>query len=298
MNIIDEYFMYIASVLNLSENTQKSYREDVSDFLDFILKNYEIQVENFRENIQKIDTFLIRRYVGEKNRENKKKTTINRRLSSLSSMFDYFLKNDYIELNPFTNVSRQKVEKRLPKFLYYNQVSEFLESIEPVDYETLRNRTLFELIYASGLRISEACFLKENDIDFSGKTIKILGKGSKERQVPVGDIALGFLKRFIADTKQKYPMSSYVFVNPSGEALSDRSVRRIINDCFEKLSFQKKVSPHILRHSFATHLLENGADIRQVQELLGHASLSTTQIYTHVTQERLKMVYNKAHPRA
>ncbi|MEZ7891014.1 MAG: tyrosine-type recombinase/integrase [Candidatus Wallbacteria bacterium] len=298
MNIIDEYFMYIASVLNLSENTQKSYHEDISDFLDFTSKNYGIEQENFSECIAKIDTFLIRRYIGEKNRESKKKTTINRRLSALSSMFDYFLKNDYIELNPFITVSRQKVEKRLPKFLYYNQVSEFLESIEPVDYESLRNRTLFELIYASGLRISEACFLKESDIDFSGKTLKILGKGSKERMIPVGDIALGFLRKFIEDTKQKYPGCLYVFVNPSGEALSDRTVRRIISDCFEKLSFQKKVSPHILRHSFATHLLENGADIRQVQELLGHASLSTTQIYTHVTQERLKMIYNKAHPRA
>lgn len=298
MNVINEYLMYISSVLNLSENTRKSYREDISDFIAFTSRNYNITEESLLENIKKIDVFLIRRYISEKNRENKKKTTINRKLSSLSSMFNYFLKNDYIDINPFTNVSRQKPEKKLPKFLYYNQVSEFLESIVPEDYDSLRNRTLFEAIYSSGLRISEACALVYPDVDFAGKTMRVLGKGSKERQIPVGDVALSFLGKLIEENKLRYPGSPYVFNNPSGGMLSDRSVRRIITDCFTRLSFQKQVSPHVLRHSFATHLLENGADIRQVQELLGHASLSTTQIYTHVTQERLKMIYNKAHPRA
>ena len=298
MNVINEYLMYISSVRNLSENTRKSYREDISDFIAFTSPNYNITEDNFHENLKKIDVFLIRRYISEKTRENKKKSTINRKLSALSSMFNYFLKNDYIEINPFTNVSRQKPEKKLPKFLYYNQISEFLESIVPSDYESLRNRTLFEAIYASGLRISEACTLTVFDIEFESKTVKVLGKGSKERLIPVGDVALSFLRRLIEENKIKYPGPSYVFNNPSGGMLSDRSVRRIISDCFTRLSFQKQVSPHILRHSFATHLLENGADIRQVQELLGHVSLSTTQIYTHVTQERLKMIYNKAHPRA
>ena len=290
--------MYISSVLNLADNTQKSYSEDISDFVDFTSKHYYIKKENFLESIDKIDVFLIRRYIAEKTKENKKKTTINRKLSSLSSMFEYFLKNDYSNINPFCNISRQKTEKTLPKFLYYHQVKEFLESITAEDYESLRNRALFELIYASGLRISEACNLKIPNIDFELKTLTFSGKGSKERQVPAGDIALSFVKRLIEENKTRFAASENIFLNPSGDALSDRSVRRIINDCFAKLSFQKKVSPHILRHSFATHMLENGADIRQVQELLGHKCLSTTQIYTHLTQERLKMIYNKAHPRA
>jgi len=298
MNIVSEYLMYISSVSNLSQNTQKSYSEDILDFFAFTFKNYGINQENLLEKIKNIDVFLIRRYISEKSKENKKKTTINRKLSSLSSMFQYFLRNDYLDINPFSTVSRQKTEKNLPKFLYYNQVREFLESIVPADYETLRNRTLFEVIYASGLRISEACNLTAANIDFTEKTLTFIGKGSKPRQVPIGDIALGYLRRLIDENGLKYPGCAHIFINPSGEGLSDRSIRRIITDCFDRLSFQKKVSPHVLRHSFATHLLENGADIRQVQELLGHTSLSTTQIYTHVTQERLKMVYNKAHPRA
>lgn len=298
MNVIDEYLIYISSVLNLSQNTQKSYSEDISDFVAFTSINYGITKENFAGSFSKIDTFLIRRYIAEKNKQNKKKTTINRKLSSLYSMFNYFLKNDYIDANPFANISRQKTEKPLPKFLYYHQVKEFLESIPCDSYESLRARAIFELIYSSGLRISEACNLKISNIDFYNKTLTFSGKGSKERQVPAGEIALAYVLRLIEQNKSDYPASEYIFLNPAGGALSDRSVRRIINDHFDKLSFQKKVSPHILRHSFATHLLENGADIRQVQELLGHKSLSTTQIYTHLTQERLKMVYNKAHPRA
>jgi integrase/recombinase XerC len=298
MNVIDEYLIYISSVLNLSQNTQKSYSEDISDFIAFTSAHYGVTKENFSENFPKIDTFLIRRFVGEKNKLSRKKTTINRKLSSLSSMFDYFLKNDYIDANPFCNISRQKADKPLPKFLYYHQVKEFLESIPCGDYESLRDRAIFELIYSSGLRISEACNLKLTDIDFYTKTITFIGKGSKERQVPVGDIAMSFVVKLIAGNKTSHPGAEHIFLNPEGGALSDRSVRRIINGYFDKLSFQKKVSPHVLRHSFATHLLENGADIRQVQELLGHKSLSTTQIYTHLTQERLKMIYNKAHPRA
>lgn len=298
MNVIDEYLIYISSVLNLSPNTQKSYSEDILDFISFCSAHYGITRENFSENFNKIDTFLIRRFVAEKTRQNKKKTTINRRLSSLSSMFEYFLKNDYINANPFANVSRQKTEKTLPKFLYYHQVKEFLESIPCEDHDSLRDRALFEMIYSSGLRISEACNLRAADIDFHNGTITFSGKGSKERQVPVGDIAMSFVKRLIAANAAAHPGAAHIFLNPEGGPLSDRSVRRIINAYFEKLSFQKKVSPHVLRHSFATHLLENGADIRQVQELLGHKSLSTTQIYTHLTQERLKMIYNRAHPRA
>ncbi|HOT77361.1 MAG TPA: tyrosine-type recombinase/integrase, partial [Candidatus Wallbacteria bacterium] len=298
MNVIDEYLIYISSVLNLSQNTQKSYCEDITDFINFTSLNYGISRENFSKNFSKIDTFLIRRYVSEKSRQNKKKTTINRKLSSLSSMFEYFLKNDYIDANPFDNISRQKTEKTLPKFLYYHQVKEFLESIPCDSYESLRDRAIFELIYSSGLRISEACNLKKSNFDFYGKTITFTGKGSKDRQVPVGEIAVDYVLKLIEQNGVNHPGSEHIFLNPSGEPLSDRSVRRIINEYFDKLSFQKKVSPHVLRHSFATHLLENGADIRQVQELLGHKSLSTTQIYTHLTQERLKMVYNKAHPRA
>ncbi len=298
MNVIDEYLIYISSVLNHSQNTQKSYLEDITDFIAFTSKNYGITKENISDNFLKIDTFLIRRYIAEKNKENKKKTTINRKLSSLSSMFEYFLKNDYVNINPFIGVSRQKTEKSLPEFLYYHQVKEFLESIPCSDYESLRARALFEIIYSSGLRISEACHLKIDNIDFYNKTLTFSGKGSKERQVPAGDIALKYVSRLIEENKKIFSDSGYIFINQDGSMLSDRSVRRIINGYFDKLSFQKKVSPHILRHSFATHLLENGADIRQVQELLGHKSLSTTQIYTHLTRERLKIIYNKAHPRA
>ena len=232
---------------------------------------------------------------------NLKNSSIARKLSSLRSMFRYF--NQYTDIinNPFIYVKMPKQAKKIPEFLFYNEVVTLLDSFDTSKKEEVRNRLLIEIMYGCGLRVSEVCSLQINDIDFAQGYIRICGKGDKERIVPFYN-ALGLnLKNYIQNIRPfwvKDLHSNYVFVNQRGTPLTSRGVQYIVNKAVVNAGLNIHVHPHMLRHSFATHLLDNGADLRVVQELLGHSSLSTTQIYVHVTQERLKSVYEKAHPRA
>jgi site-specific recombinase XerD len=201
----------------------------------------------------------------------------------------------FLKTNPILSVSSPKLDKHLPQFLTEEEVSRLIESSLPRDEMGLRDRAILETFYSTGMRISELVSLSQEDLDFIGGVVKLKGKGKKERIAPIGDKAISSLRDYLEKRKKQ---TSAVFLNKRGVRITDRGVRNIVGKYLKVSGMKKGVSPHTLRHSFATHLLNRGADLRTVQELLGHANLSTTQIYTHLTTEKLKSVYDKAHPRA
>ncbi|MBI4974609.1 MAG: tyrosine recombinase XerC, partial [Candidatus Omnitrophica bacterium] len=227
------------------------------------------------------------------------KRTIARKLACLRSFFKFLYREGHIKTNPISAVSTPKLDKVLPKFLDVEKMLKLVQSPPADKISGLRDRAVLETLYSTGIRVSELVGLDVDDVDFISGVIKVLGKGSRERIVPIGEPALAAMRRYIDKrSTDKVRDKDAVFLNKSGRRLTDRSIRRIVDKHIRSLSIREKISPHSLRHSFATHLLDRGADLRSVQELLGHMNLSTTQIYTHVTMERLKSVYDKAHPRA
>jgi integrase/recombinase XerC len=298
VHVLEEYFLFLNVSKNLALKTVSAYRSDLEEFFGFISANYGITNENLADKAASIDHYAIRRYLGELKKNGLAHTSIARKVASLRSFFNYLSRVGLVKLNPMHLLQSIKKERRLPKFLYYPQVDDLLKLPDTADFLGLRDRAVMEVIYSSGLRVSEAVGLTSADLDFERKTVKVLGKGGRERVVPLGTVAINWLEKYMSERARKTFKTAKLFLNKSGTALSDRSVRRIVDRYVKALAIEKSVSPHTLRHSFATHLLENGADLRMVQELLGHKNLSTTQIYTHITRERLKMVYNKAHPRA
>ena len=224
---------------------------------------------------------------------NLKNSTISRRISTLRTFYNYLVDENIVENNVFHNVKNPKLEKKLPNYLNYNEMEELLESIDISTSEGLKRRLLIEMFYSTGCRVSEMINVKISDIDFTNKTIRIMGKGSKERIVYFGDYASKYLENYLSKVK----CDKYLFTNKKGEKLTVNEVEQIVKDIMKHISIKTHVTPHTLRHTFATHLLNNGADIKTVQELLGHANLSTTGIYTHVSSDRLKDIYFKTFKR-
>jgi len=273
---------------NYSQHTLANYRLDLKDFSKFC---GELSLE-------KIDYLLLRKYLAVLKEKNLGNRTVGRHLSALRSFFRFLCREGYLKTNPILMLSSPKLDKHLPSFMTEEEVAKLIESALPKDNRDelgLRNRAILETFYSSGLRISELVALSLDDIDFISGIIKAKGKGKKERVVPVGDIALTALRKYLDQRKKQ---SSAVFLNKNGKRISTRGVRDVVEKYLKSAGIQRGVSPHTFRHSFATHLLDRGADLRTVQELLGHANLSTTQIYTHLTTEKLKNVYDKAHPHA
>ena len=295
---VDKFTNYLLVEKNGSKLTGENYRRDISDFEQFMISKAG---EDFPwDSVQVVQ---IRSYLAWLNRENYSRRTIARRISSLRSFYKYLLREEYIAQNPFTKVRTPKLDKRLPVFLEEGEIDSLLDL--PDDSALgLRDQAVLEMLYATGCRVSELAGMRLADLDLSGLFVLLHGKGNKDRIVPIGNTCKNaFLKYFArsrAPLMLKYHVEEhqFVFVNNRGGALTDRSVRRILDKYVQKLALQKNVSPHTIRHTFATHLLEHGADLRAVQELLGHASLSTTQIYTHITNERINKVYQKNFPRA
>ena len=239
-------------------------------------------------------------YVIYLNKKNDAKSTISRKLSSLRTFYKYLVLNNKVESNPFLLVSSPKKEKRIPKFINYNNMEEILNVPNIKTKEGQRERVILEVLYASGVRVSELVNIKLKDIDFSNKNILILGKGSKERLVSFGDYALEYINLYLKEGRKLLldgVKSDYLIVGKKSEKLTTRRVEQIIDDIIKKTSIKLNITPHMFRHTFATHLLDNGCDLLVVQELLGHASLSSTEIYTHVSNEHLREVYLKCHPR-
>lgn len=286
---IDKFVNYLKVEKNASGHTITNYSIDLKVFKEFLGD----------KEIETVDHLALRRYLAELRAKNYSKRTVARKLASLRSFFRFLFREGHIKKNPITAVLTPKLDKKLPVFLDTAKIDRLLSAPTDKDLMGLRDRALLETLYSTGIRVSELVGLDIGDIDFISGVIKVLGKGHKERVVPIGEPALTAIRKY-ADKKreEKVPDKDAVFLNRSGGRLTDRSVRRVLDKHIKTCSISEKISPHSLRHSFATHLLDRGADLRSVQELLGHMNLSTTQIYTHVTMDRLKSVYDKAHPRA
>lgn len=293
------FLQYIDQLNTGSAHTKDAYDRDIEDFIQF-LKRESI------ETLDEVDRIVVMNYVADLRSRmtangRMKNTSIARKLSSLRSFFRYLNEFVGIQGNPFLYIKSPKAPRRIPEFLFYDEMDAFLNSFDIEDAVGLRNRAMFELMYACGLRVSEVTSLHIRDIDFSEQIVRITGKGDKERMVPFYDGAKELLVRYLKEVRDNWlsgQRHDILFVNQRGNGLTTRGVQYLMQKQADALSMSVHIHPHMFRHSFATHLLDNGADLRIVQELLGHSSLSTTQIYVHVSQERLKNVYEQAHPRA
>ena len=290
MKYLEEYLKYLKYQKNYSLETIDSYEEDLVEFFDCL----------GREDIDvlKVEYENVRFYLMGLDEKKNKATTISRKLSSLRGFYKYLVNKEYIKNNPFTLIKTHRKEKKLPRFFYYNELEEMFDSIDISNALGQRNRLILEVLYASGVRVSELVNIKVKDIN--DEEIKVLGKGNKERITRIGDYAREVLDLYLSDGYKELNKknSDYLFLNKDGGQLTTRGVRYILDQVIKNTNVNKKISPHMLRHSFATHLLNEGCDILSVQELLGHESLTATAIYTHVTTDRLKDVYFKTHPRA
>ena len=289
---IDRFIEYLKYQRNYSDFTCNNYNKDLNEYNSFILSN--------KINYKNMDYNEAKEYVIYLNKKNDAKSTISRKLSSLRTFYKYLVLNNKVESNPFLLVSSPKKEKRIPKFINYNNMEEILNVPNIKTKEGQRERVILEVLYASGVRVSELVNIKLKDIDFSNKNILILGKGSKERLVSFGDYALEYINLYLKEGRKLLldgVKSDYLIVGKKSEKLTTRRVEQIIDDIIKRTSIKLNITPHMFRHTFATHLLDNGCDLLVVQELLGHASLSSTEIYTHVSNEHLRKVYLKCHPR-
>ncbi len=294
---LEDFKSYIIAEKNFSKHTAKAYCSDILSFLVWMDETSceEVNLQKIREYLHFIQKF------------NYKKTTIARKIASLRTFYKYLYRERKVDSNPAMSLINPKRPKSLPKFLTPDEVEQILNNTKIETPAGYRNRTILELLWATGMRISELSGLNFGDLNLENNEIRVFGKGSKERIILVTDRAKNFLERYIESARALIPKgfpvppedeNSPVFINNTGYRLQTKTIRNVINDVVEKINLPKHVTPHVFRHSFATHLIENGADLRVVQELLGHASISNTQIYTHVSTQHLKEVYNETHPRA
>lgn len=286
---------YLRLERHYSEETILNYRHDIDDFALFLAETGE-------SDLLKVTYRDVRIYVSSLYDKNYKRTTMQRKISSLRSFYRYLLQNKQIKENPFDYVVMKKKEKRLPQFFYEEEMQVLFQATEGEEPLKKRDRALLETLYASGMRVSECVGLKLKDIDFNGQFFLVHGKGNKERFAPFNQHTKDALKDYLTTARPqlmtKAEPHDYVFVNAKGGQLTSRGVRYILNQVIQRSSLTADIHPHELRHTFATHLLNNGADMRTVQELLGHVDLSSTQIYAHVTKESLQTTYRHFHPRA
>lgn len=286
----DAFCDYLEYERKYSMHTISSYDNDICEFLEFLNSSNIYFLDVSYDDIREFCNYL--------ECKNIKATSVSRMLSSLRSFYKYLARNGYIKTNPFMLVKAPKKEKKLPKFLYYNELEELFKIPDLTTVLGLRDRLVLELLYATGVRVSELDNIKINDINLDERTIKVLGKGNKERFVFFGDYAYEILELYLPRRCELLrDDNNYLFLNNHGNRLTTNGIRYIIDNIIRKSSLNTHVSPHMIRHSFATHLLNEGCDLLSVQELLGHESIKATQIYTHVTNDRLKEIYLKAHPR-
>ncbi len=294
---LEDFKSYIIAEKNFSKHTAKAYCSDILSFLVWMDE----------QSCEDVSFSKVREYLHFIQKFNYKKTTVARKIASLRTFYKYLYRERKVDSNPAMNLTNPKRPKSLPKFLTPDEVEKILNNTKIETPAGYRNRAILELLWATGMRISELSGLNFGDLNLEHNEIRVFGKGSKERIILVTDRAKNFLERYIESARALIPKgfpvpdtgeNSPVFINNTGYRLQTRTVRNVINEIVEKINLPKHVTPHVFRHSFATHLIENGADLRVVQELLGHASISNTQIYTHVSTQHLKEVYNETHPRA
>lgn len=293
-DLIHQFVHYLSSEKNASPHTCRGYLKDLEDFEGFLKRSGICLSAEGEVEMERVDRLAIRSYLSHLHRRNKK-SSIARKLSTLRSFFRYLVREQVLLSNPAKMVSTPKVEKTLPTFLTVDEAFRLMES--PLKDRGVRDRAILELLYSSGLRVGELVGLNLNRIDLDLGIVKVMGKGSKERIVPVGAKATEALKSYL-ERRGAFKGEEPLFANSRGGRLTARSVGRLVKKYTKSSGIFRKVSPHSLRHTFATHLLDAGADLREIQEMLGHASLSTTQKYTHLSVDKLMEVYDKAHPRS
>lgn len=289
---IKDFIKYLSNEKRYPETTITSYQKDLDNYSKFI-KNKNI-------NYKTINKDEIRSYLKYLDELQYSKTTISRILSTLRHFYQYLMINKVVSVNMFKLIKNPKKDKKLPNFLQSDELQKIFDSIDIETPLGIRNRLIVELLYASGLRVSELASLTIDNINIHTKEIRVLGKGSKERIVFFGDYAKKYLEIYLEQSRpilQDKNKTKVLLLNNNGDPLSTRGIQMIIDNVVRDASLKHNISPHVLRHTFATDLLNNGADLKSVQELLGHSSLSTTQIYTHITNERLRSVYLKTFPR-
>lgn len=292
----DEYIVFLKIEKGLSNNTVSSYQRDIKQYIEYLNQN---NINTWEE----IDRYLLLTYFSEQKALKKADNTIIRMFSSIRKYHQYLKQEGHSTEDPMLYVKTPKKADTLPKIVSMQQIDQLLQTPDTTKPLGIRDRAILEVMYATGLRITELIELTTNDIHLSMKLIQIVGKGNKERLIPIGDMGCKWLDYYMSTTRPKLlakasQETSVVFLNSRGRPLSRQGVWKKIKQLAQKAGLKKSITPHTLRHSFATHLLENGADLRVVQELLGHANVSTTQIYTHITKHRLKDVYSTFHPRA
>jgi tyrosine recombinase XerC len=287
----DRFHRFLEEEKNLSFQTVKSYTSDIKDFLKFLLSQ--------SKDLKDVGYPTVREYLGSLQKKERRKSTLARRVASLRSFFHFLYLKGHLESFPLSGIRGPKRGRKIPTYLEEEEVERLLNAAKGEDFIRLRDKAILELLYATGMRAAELVNLELENLDLGSETVKVRGKGSKERIIPVGIYAVNAIKTYLPVRGEKVkPEVKALFVNRFGGRLSDRSLRKKMNQYLELANIQKPAGPHILRHSFATHLLNRGADIRSIQELLGHEQLSTTQVYTHLNTRRLKETYQTTHPRA
>jgi len=323
--IVEQFLNYLKYEKRFSEHTAKCYGADLGQFGDFLLKTCEsdgppadggdmdhhmgVATAVAVQTEQSVDQLLLavevneaRSYLAHLNDKEYSKATIARKLATLRSFYKFLVKTNRCSSNPLTSVRTPKQDKKLPRFLEYEEIKRLLDTPPTETWLGARDRAILETLYSTGIRVSELVGLNMDDVDFLGEVIHVRGKGKKERIAPISSSALQAIQHYMEFRNKRAQSNTnfdvrVLFVNKHGGRLSTRSVRRKMDKYLKMAGLDPNISPHTLRHSFATHMLNNGADLRSVQELLGHQSLSTTQVYTHLTTRKLKEVYDEAHPR-
>ncbi|AEG60126.1 tyrosine recombinase XerC [Desulforamulus ruminis] len=295
--LVDDFIHFLKVQKNFSNLTVEAYQKDLFEGIDFFAKALNCSDESLEP--KEINTRLMRGFLSHLQKKGLSRATIARKLAAWRSFFRFLFRENRVKGNPMVRMTNPKQEKRLPQFLYQEEARVLIESPDS-SLLGIRDRALLELLYATGIRVSELVSMDLAQLDLHRGYVLVSGKGSKERMVPLHDRAVQAIEKYLHTSRPKLAAMncSAVFVNYKGNRISDRAVRKILVKYCRQVHFKKEIGPHVIRHSFATHLLDNGADLRSVQELLGHVSLSTTQIYTHVTRQKLKKIYRLAHPRA
>jgi integrase/recombinase XerC len=289
---IQEAYLYMLKVeRQFSNHTLKSYYDDIHQFNDFLQQEH-LDLNSFEyKDARNFLSFLYSK--------NLKRTTVSRKISTLRSFYEYWMTRDESVVNPFVQLVHPKKEQYLPHFFYEEEMEALFKTVSSDAKKGLRDRVILELLYATGIRVSELVNIREQDLDMSSPGVKVLGKGNKERFIPFGEFCKQSIEAYLSQFKPKLNSDhNFLLVNMKGDPITERGVRFVLNDVVKRTAGVTDIHPHKLRHTFATHMLNEGADLRTVQSLLGHVNLSTTGRYTHVSNEQLRKVYLNAHPRA
>jgi len=301
-NELEKFRMYLSAERNVSKHTIMAYETDIGQFLDYL--------ERAKVELSSVDHIILRRYLSWLNTQKYATRSIARKLASLRTFFKFLKREGCIDNNPIILLSTPKLQKRLPRFLKVTVMEELLNSPDRTQALGERDRAILEILYGSGVRVGEVVGLDLDDVNPSRKEIRVWGKGKKERIIPINTKGIDAIESYILDGRKELlgkikgnadnikKKEKALFLNKRGSRLSAVGIRRMLNKYVKKVGLVQGITPHVIRHTFATHLLEGGADLRAVQELLGHVDLSSTQVYTHLSEARLREIYSKAHPRA